>query len=75
MLEKDDITVSADIGAAKKIEEKNVCSAIPPMPDDAGYAFAYIRFQETGDLMMPEDALKSGTAFLSLDMPYCGKKR
>ncbi len=75
MLENNETALSAEIGATKRIEEEDICLAIPPMPDNADYAFAYIRFQETGDLMSPEDALKSGTAFLSLDMPYCGKKR
>lgn len=45
-------------------------SDIPAMPQNPQYAFAYIKFQQYGDLFTPENALMCGTYFKDLSMPY-----
>lgn len=48
----------------------NCYSNIPAMPQNPQYAFAYIKFQQYGDLFTPENALLCGTYFKDLSMPY-----
>lgn len=48
----------------------NNYSDIPAMPQNPQYAFAYIKFQQYGDLFTPENALMCGTYFKDLSMPY-----
>lgn len=47
-----------------------VCAKIPSMPAEPQYAYAYIRFQNTVELCEPQSALKNGTVFPALNMPY-----
>lgn len=56
---------------ANKIISSVMCdNTIPSMPRDPQYAFAYIKFQQYGNLFSPEDVLNCGTYFKDLSMPY-----
>lgn len=48
---------------------------IPPMPENASLAFAYIKFQQYGDISPTDEALLRGTVFGELYMPYQPAKR
>ena len=49
---------------------------IDPMPNDAKLAFAYVKFQQYGNISDREEALARGTVFGELYMPYnCAKRR
>lgn len=43
---------------------------IPTMPDDPRLAFAYVPFQEFRNLYSTEKALKNGTIFKELNIPF-----
>jgi len=43
---------------------------IPFMPTDPSYAFAYVPYQRFENLYSAEDALRHGTIFCDLDIPF-----
>ena len=43
---------------------------IPFMPNDPKLAFAYVPFQKYENIYCEEKALKQGTIFKDLDMPF-----
>lgn len=43
-------------------------------PDDPALAIAYVRWQEFGKVYEPEEALKQGTLFPAIDMPFYGRR-
>ena len=43
-------------------------------PADPAYAIAYVRWQELNNVYEPEEALKQGTLFPTLDKPFYGRR-
>lgn len=67
------VEISKTMGEPQRcVAKKGVCDVIPSMPGNPQYAFAYIRFQDTLNLLSPAEALAAGTVFDELSMPYCG---
>ena len=43
------------------------------LPDSLPLAMAYVRMQSLGQMYPPETALKKGTLFPELELPFCGR--
>ncbi len=64
---------SSDISITMDNTPSNaVCKVIPQMPEEMQYAYAYVRFQKYGNVYNADEALKNGTLFPELNMPYRG---
>ena len=71
-----DINKTERLSASSEIySDEDLCAKIPTMPTNPQYAFAYVKFQNTVDLLSPENALCAGTVFAELNFPYCGWKK
>ena len=70
-----DINKPEGLSASSEIfTDEDLCAKIPTMPTNPQYAFAYVKFQNTVNLLSPEKALYAGTVFSELNSPYCGWK-